>query len=96
MRANDDPHGVFALEAGGQAVRVEVEGSEVSRTLVLNVTRQAGAFGNASVAYRVGGGGPEAQGLLGEAAVGRVLVREGETYTAVSLPISSQVRCHQE
>ncbi|XP_062310079.1 adhesion G-protein coupled receptor V1 [Osmerus eperlanus] len=91
VRANDEPHGVFALEAGGQAVRVEVKGSEVSRALVLNVTRQAGAFGNASVAYRVGGAGPEAQGLLGERAVGRVLVREGETYTAVSLPISSQV-----
>ena len=59
---------------------------------MLNVTRQAGAFGNASVAYRVGGGGPEAQGLLGGRAVGRVLVREGETHTAVSLPISSQVR----
>lgn len=95
MRANDEPHGVFTLNPEHQSITVVGEGLEVSRVLVLNVTRLAGLFGNASVGYRITGGIDGAMGIeeiLGEEAEGRVFLREGETFTTVTVTISSQVR----
>lgn len=70
-------------------------GSEVSRTLVLNVTRLAGLFGNATVGYRVSGGIDEVMDIkeiLGGQAEGKLLFREGQTFGTVTMLISSQVR----
>uniref|UniRef100_A0A3P8WCF8 Adhesion G-protein coupled receptor V1 n=1 Tax=Cynoglossus semilaevis TaxID=244447 RepID=A0A3P8WCF8_CYNSE len=47
--ANDDPHGVFSLNPEQQTIVVAGSGPEVSRALVVNLTRLAGLFGNASV-----------------------------------------------
>uniref|UniRef100_A0A4W5MA43 Calx-beta domain-containing protein n=1 Tax=Hucho hucho TaxID=62062 RepID=A0A4W5MA43_9TELE len=93
VRANDEPHGVFGLVAERQAVVVVGRGAGLVRLLALNVTRQAGAFGNASVGYRISTGpGLDGQELLGEAAVGRVLIKHGEDSASDSVPISTQVR----
>ncbi|KAL0979759.1 hypothetical protein UPYG_G00189270 [Umbra pygmaea] len=90
--ANDEPHGVFGLDAKRQAVLVSGTGAMLSRQLTLNVMRQAGAFGNASVGYRISAGpGLDGPALLGEAAVGRVLVQDGQNSASVSLPITNQV-----
>lgn len=95
VRANDEPHGVFSLAAERQAVVVVGRGAGLVRLLALNVTRQAGAFGNASVGYRISSGpGLDGQELLGEAAVGRALVKDGEDSVSVYVPINSQVRDH--
>ncbi|KAM3842448.1 adhesion G-protein coupled receptor V1-like, partial [Diretmus argenteus] len=94
VHANDEPHGVFALNPEHQSIMVVGEGSEVSRVLVLNVTRLAGLFGNASVGYRIAGGidgGMDVEELLGGEAEGRVLLRDGETFATVSVLISNQV-----
>uniref|UniRef100_A0A667YA34 Adhesion G-protein coupled receptor V1 n=1 Tax=Myripristis murdjan TaxID=586833 RepID=A0A667YA34_9TELE len=94
VRANDEPHGVFTLNPEHQSITVVGEGLEVSRVLVLNVTRLAGLFGNASVGYRITGGIDGAMGIeeiLGEEAEGRVFLREGEPFTTVTVTISSQV-----
>ncbi|KAM6965415.1 adhesion G-protein coupled receptor V1 [Aplochiton taeniatus] len=89
VRANDDPHGVFALDPDLQGVAILGTGPEVRRALTVNVTRRAGLFGNASVGYRITG--LEVQQLLGTEAVGRLLMKDGERSAAVILPISSQV-----
>lgn len=91
VRANDEPHGVFALSPDQQSIVVVGSGSEVSRVVVLNVTRLAGPFGNASVGYRINGG-MDTDEVLGAKAAGRILVNDGETSGSVTLPISSQVR----
>ncbi|XP_055742122.1 adhesion G-protein coupled receptor V1 isoform X1 [Salvelinus fontinalis] len=92
VRANDEPHGLFGLEAEQQAVVVAGMGAALGRLLTLKVTRQAGAFGNASVGYRISTGpGLDGQELLGEAAVGRALVKDGEDSASVYVPINSQV-----
>ncbi|CDQ85494.1 unnamed protein product, partial [Oncorhynchus mykiss] len=93
VRANDEPHGVFGLAAERQAVVVVGRGAGLVRLLALNVMRQAGAFGNASVGYRISTGpGLNGQELLGGAAVGRVLIKHGEDSASDSVPISTQVR----
>ncbi|KAM8865111.1 adhesion G-protein coupled receptor V1 isoform 2-T2 [Synchiropus picturatus] len=93
VRANDDPHGVFSLSPENQFITVTGSGSEVGRVLVLNITRMAGLFGNASVGYKVRGAVNEVLSIdiiLGEQAEGRLLMTEGQTHGAVTLPITSQ------
>lgn len=95
MRANDEPHGVFSLNTEQQSVVVVMSGSEVTRALVMNVTRLAGLFGNASVGYRISGGIDEVmdiEEILGGRAEGRLFLREGQTFSTITVPISSQVR----
>lgn len=95
MLANDQPHGVFSLNPEQQNIVVMGSGSEVTRALVLNVTRLAGLFGNASVGYRISGWIDEVMDIkeiLGAQAEGRLFMREGQPFSAISVPISSQVR----
>ncbi|XP_065821533.1 adhesion G-protein coupled receptor V1 [Labrus bergylta] len=92
--ANDEPHGVFSLDPEQQSIVVVGSGSEVTRALILNVTRLAGLFGNASVGYRISGEMDEVmdmEEILGGQAKGRLLIREGQTFSTVTVPISSQV-----
>ncbi|KAM3610925.1 uncharacterized protein V6R79_010649 [Siganus canaliculatus] len=92
--ANDEPHGVFSLNPEQQSVVVLGAGSELSRALVLNVTRLAGLFGNVSVGYRITGGIEEVmdmQEILGGQAEGRLFLREGQTFSTVTVPISNKV-----
>ncbi|XP_069555964.1 adhesion G-protein coupled receptor V1 [Brachyistius frenatus] len=92
--ANDEPHGVFALNSEQQSIVVVGSGLEVTRALVMNVTRLAGLFGNASVGYRIRGEIDEVmdiEEILGGRAEGRLLLREGETFGTIMVPISNQV-----
>uniref|UniRef100_A0A672JI01 Adhesion G-protein coupled receptor V1 n=1 Tax=Salarias fasciatus TaxID=181472 RepID=A0A672JI01_SALFA len=92
--SNDEPHGVFSLNPEQQSVVVVGSGSEVTRALILNVTRLAGLFGNASVGYRITGGMEEVmdmQEILGGQAEGRVVLRDGQEFGSVTVPISDQV-----
>ncbi|KAM6930325.1 adhesion G-protein coupled receptor V1 [Xenentodon cancila] len=92
--ANDEPHGVFSLDSEQQSVVVAYSGSEVTRALVVNVTRLAGLFGNVSVGYRISGGVDEMMAIeeiTGGQAEGRVFMREGQTFATITVPISSQV-----
>ncbi|XP_044053980.1 adhesion G-protein coupled receptor V1 isoform X2 [Siniperca chuatsi] len=94
VRANDEPHGVFSLNPEQQSLVVVGSGSEVTRALVMNVTRLAGLFGNTSVGYRISGGIDEVMDIkeiLGGQAEGRLLLREGQTFSTITVPISSQV-----
>ncbi|KAM7416521.1 hypothetical protein PAMA_018533 [Pampus argenteus] len=94
VRANDEPHGVFSLNPEQQSIVVVGSGSEVSRVLVMNMTRLAGLFGNASVGYRISGRIDEVmdiEEILGGRAEGRLLLREGEAFITVTVPISNQV-----
>nr|XP_046243039.1 adhesion G-protein coupled receptor V1 [Scatophagus argus] len=94
VHANDEPHGVFSLNPKQQSIVVQGSGSEATRALVMNVTRLAGLFGNASVGYRISGRIEEVMAIeevLGGQAEGRLLLREGETFGAIIVPISSQV-----
>lgn len=95
MLANDEPHGVLFLNPEQQSIVVMGLGSEVTRALVLNVTRLAGLFGNVSVAYRISGRIDEVMDIkeiLGAKADGRLFMREGQPFGAVTMLISSQVR----
>ncbi|XP_036069486.1 adhesion G-protein coupled receptor V1 isoform X2 [Oryzias melastigma] len=92
--ANDDPHGVFSLNTEQQSVVVVGSGLNVTRAVVINVTRLAGLFGNASVSYRITGGPDDMmdiEEILGGQAVGSLFMREGQTFSTITVPISSQV-----
>lgn len=96
VRANDEPHGIFSLEPEQQSIVVVGSGSQVNRALVINVTRLAGLFGNASVGYRIGGGAEEVMDIkeiVGEHAEGRLLFSEDQTSSAVTVLISREVAC---
>lgn len=95
MPANDEPHGVFSLNPKQQSVVVMGSGSEVTRAFVLNVTRLAGLFGNVSIGYRISGGIEEVMDMkeiLGGQAEGRMFFREGQTFSNMTVFISSQVQ----
>ncbi|KAK9522608.1 hypothetical protein VZT92_019059 [Zoarces viviparus] len=94
VRANDEPHGVFSLNPDQQSIMIVGSESQVTRALVMNVTRLAGLFGNASVGYRISGGMDEVMDIkeiLGGQAEGRLFLREGLTFSTITVPISSQV-----
>lgn len=94
VRANDDPHGVFSLRPQQQSIVVVGSGSQVNRALVINVTRLAGLFGNASVGYKIGGASEEAmdiEEMVGERAEGRLFFSEGQESSAVTVLISREV-----
>ncbi|TKS78901.1 G-protein coupled receptor 98 [Collichthys lucidus] len=94
VRANDEPHGVFSLDPEQQSIVVVGSGSEITRALVMNVTRLAGLFGNASVGYKISGRIDEVMDIteiLEGQAEGRLFFREGQTFGTITVPISSQV-----
>ncbi|XP_029019275.1 adhesion G-protein coupled receptor V1 isoform X2 [Betta splendens] len=94
VRANDEPHGVFSLNPEQQSVTVTGSESQITRALLLNVTRLAGLFGNASVGYRLRGRKDgevmDIGDVLGVQAEGRLFLREGQPFSAVTVPINSQ------
>uniref|UniRef100_A0A3B4V3U8 Adhesion G-protein coupled receptor V1 n=1 Tax=Seriola dumerili TaxID=41447 RepID=A0A3B4V3U8_SERDU len=81
VRANDEPHGVFFLNPEQQSIVVVGSGSELTRALVMNVTRLAGLFGNASVGYRISGGIDEVMDIE-EILGGQVFLSVGESFRA--------------
>lgn len=94
VRANDDPHGVFSLKPEQQSLVVVGSGSQVNRALVINVTRLAGLFGNASVGYKIGGEAEEVMDIgeiVGGHAEGRLSFSEGQMSSAVTVLISREV-----
>lgn len=61
---------------------------------MVNLTRLAGLFGNASVGYKITGMTNEVmdiEDILGGHFEGRVFMIEGERFVSLTLPISSQV-----
>lgn len=101
MPANDEPHGVFYLNPSHQSIVVMGSGSEVTRALIVNVTRLAGLFGNVSVGYKIRGADKvmDIQTMLGGRAEGRLFLTEGQMFNAITIPISSQVKkwlCNRE
>lgn len=94
VRANDEPHGIFSLKPEQQSIVVVGSGSQVNRALVINVTRLAGLFGNASVGYKIGGGAEEVTDIkevVGDHAEGRLFFSEGQASSAVTMLISREV-----
>lgn len=86
---------MFSLNPEQQSIVVVGSGLEVTRALVMNVTRLAGLFGNASVGYRISGGIDEVMDIdeiLAGKAEGRLSMGEGQTFSTLTVPISSQVR----
>lgn len=85
---------MFSLNAEQQSIIIVDSGSEVTRALVVNVTRHAGLFGNASVGYRISGGVDEMmdiEEIMGGQAEGRLFMREGQTFSTITVPISNLV-----
>lgn len=69
--------------------------SQITRVLVMNVTRLAGLFGDTIVSYRISGGIDEVMDIreiLRGQDEGTLTFREGQTFSTISVPISSQVR----
>ncbi|KAI7812365.1 putative G-protein coupled receptor 98, partial [Triplophysa rosa] len=88
VRANDEPHGMFALYPQNQSVGVNV--ADRSRYLIISVTRLAGAFGNVSVVYRISFTTP-GQSFTEDTITGNILVKDGEQEASAKVPLSSQV-----
>ncbi|KAK7934133.1 hypothetical protein WMY93_005029 [Mugilogobius chulae] len=89
VRANDDPHGIFTLNPERQSVVIR---TDTRRALILNVTRLAGHFGNVSVGYSIRSGTDmiDIEQILQGQAMGRLMFSEGETFSTVTVPISSE------
>ncbi|KAI4876542.1 hypothetical protein NFI96_002228 [Prochilodus magdalenae] len=88
VRANDEPHGVFALPPQWQALFVNA--TDRSRHLALNISRLAGTFGNVSVGYRISYPTP-GQSFTEDRSTGSILARDGEKSVSVTVPVSTQV-----
>lgn len=88
VRANDEPHGVFALYPQNQSVVLNA--ADRSRNLIISVTRLAGAFGNVSVGYRISFNTP-GQSFTEDTMIGNILVKDGEQEASAKVPLSSQV-----
>lgn len=88
VRANDEPHGTFALYPEFQSL--EVNPTNYTRYISLNITRHAGPFGNVTVDYRVTGSMPN-QGALMDAILGSLFVKDRAKFARTTVPLSSQV-----
>nr|Q6JAN0.1 RecName: Full=Adhesion G-protein coupled receptor V1; AltName: Full=G-protein coupled receptor 98; AltName: Full=Monogenic audiogenic seizure susceptibility protein 1 homolog; AltName: Full=Very large G-protein coupled receptor 1; Flags: Precursor [Danio rerio]AAT07468.1 very large G-protein coupled receptor-1 [Danio rerio] len=88
VRANDEPHGVFVMYSQNQSVVVNA--ADRSRQLIISVNRLAGAFGNASVGYRISFTTP-GQSFTEDTITGNILVKDGEREASIRVPVSSQV-----
>ncbi|EPQ10965.1 G-protein coupled receptor 98, partial [Myotis brandtii] len=87
VSANDDPHGVFALYAGRQAVLIE---QDLRRSIQINVTRLAGTFGDVAVRYRISSDHKE-QPVVTENAERQLVVQDGASSKVDTVPVKSQV-----
>lgn len=90
VRANDEPHGVFALFSEQQ--KLLVNATDRSRYLALNISRLAGTFGNVSVGYQISYPTP-GQSFTEDRSTGSIVVKDGESSTSITIPVSTQV-CH--
>ncbi|XP_053337317.1 adhesion G-protein coupled receptor V1 [Clarias gariepinus] len=88
VRANDEPHGVFAIFSEHQ--NLQVNATDRSRYLALNISRLAGTFGSVSVAYQISYPTPS-QSFTEDRSTGSVVVKDGEKSASIAVPISTQV-----
>ncbi|XP_015216090.2 adhesion G-protein coupled receptor V1 isoform X1 [Lepisosteus oculatus] len=86
VKANDEPHGVFAIYPGLQSVTV---GRDLGREISLNVSRHAGTFGNATVEYKITANG-QGQNFFMDTVLGNLLVKDGASFGSSAVPISNQ------
>lgn len=89
VRANDEPHGVFALFTEQQKLLVSV--TDRSRYLALNISRLAGTFGNVSVGYQISYPTP-GQSFTEDRSTGSFVVKDREKSAIITMPVSTQVR----
>ncbi|XP_058231364.1 adhesion G-protein coupled receptor V1 isoform X3 [Hemibagrus wyckioides] len=88
VRANDEPHGVFALFSEQQ--KLLVNATDRSRYLALNISRLAGTFGSVSVGYQISYPTP-GQSFTEDRSTGSIVVKDGESSTSITVPVSTQV-----
>lgn len=88
VRANDEPHGVFALFSEQQ--KLLVNATDRSRYLALNISRLAGTFGSVSVGYQISYPTP-GQSFTEDRSTGSIVVKDGEESASSTVPISTQV-----
>lgn len=88
VRANDEPHGVFALFSQQQMLLVNA--TDRSRYLALNISRLAGTFGSVSVGYQISYPSP-GQSFIEDRSTGSILVKDGEKSARITVPVSTQV-----
>ncbi|XP_048187347.1 adhesion G-protein coupled receptor V1 [Perognathus longimembris pacificus] len=87
VSANDDPHGVFALHPDHQSILI---GKNLTRSIKINVTRLAGAFGDVAVRFRIASNHKE-ELFTPENMEGQLVVRDGARYKVDTVPIKIQV-----
>ncbi|XP_048838820.1 adhesion G-protein coupled receptor V1 [Brienomyrus brachyistius] len=88
VRANDEPHGVFALYPEFQSLEVNL--TNYIRYISLNITRHPGTFGNVTADYRITGSMPD-QGPLIDAILGSLFMKDGAKFARTTVPLSNQV-----
>lgn len=88
VRANDEPHGVFALFSDQQ--KLLVNATDLSRYLALNISRLAGTFGSVSVGYQISYPTP-GQSFTEDRSTGSIVVKDGENSASTTVPVSTQV-----
>ncbi|KAM4875921.1 adhesion G-protein coupled receptor V1 [Thomomys bottae] len=86
VSANDDPHGVFALRPDHQSILI---GKNLIRSIQINVTRLAGAFGDVAVRFRISSDHKE-ELITPENMEGQLVVRDGARYKVDTVPVKSQ------
>ncbi|MCI4392676.1 hypothetical protein PGIGA_G00148550 [Pangasianodon gigas] len=88
VRANDEPHGVFALFSELQ--KLLVNATDRSRYLALNISRLAGTFGSVSVGYQISYPTP-GQSFTEDRSTGSIVIKDGENSAPFTVPLSTQV-----
>ncbi|XP_053084899.1 adhesion G-protein coupled receptor V1 isoform X1 [Pangasianodon hypophthalmus] len=88
VRANDEPHGVFALFSELQ--KLLVNATDRSRYLALNISRLAGTFGSVSVGYQISYPTP-GQSFTEDRSTGTIVIKDGENSARFTVPLSTQV-----
>ncbi|XP_021064109.1 adhesion G-protein coupled receptor V1 [Mus pahari] len=87
VSANDDPHGVFALYSDRQSVLI---GQNLDRSIQINVTRLAGAFGAVAVRVRILSDNKE-DPVATENGERQLVITEGARYKVGLVPVKNQV-----
>lgn len=88
VRANDEPHGVFALFSEHQ--KLLVNDTNRSRYLALKISRLAGTFGSVSVGYQISYPTP-GQSFTEDRSTGSIVLKDDEKSASIAVPISTQV-----
>lgn len=87
VSANDDPHGVFALYSDRQSVLI---GQNLDRSIQINITRLAGAFGAVAVRVQILSDNKE-DPVATENEERQLVITDGARYKVGLVPLKNQV-----